>query len=231
MVGREIKTSGADLIMMNQTQTPWNMPQNYKRTRKKKYEITACMPPEGTRVFNKLEQSHYITSNEKQFVLIGTVGEQWVIDVNKLCSTYTLADGRILNKDVLTSMVKPYNHNGVRVPVIGKFKVATRPGPYCWAMRVPLNCCFQIPTSWGDMLTVNAPGVPHGRGGDYLVCSDGGGIPNLGDRWVVNGAIFPDTYDMRPFSGKKKPASSSRASGLYLKGGIIPSYMDGRNIY
>lgn len=201
--------------MNSYTGRPWDIPQNYKRTRKKKYEITACMPPEGTKVFNKLEQSHYVTSNDKQFVLIGTVGEQWVIDVNKLCSTYTLANGTPLNKSILSSMVKPMAHNGMRVPVIGKFKVATIPGgPSVWAMRVPLNYCFQIPTSWGDMLTVNAPGVPHGKG-DYLVCADGGGVPNLGDRWVVNGAIFPDTYDMRAFAAGNTGTMKARSNKLY----------------
>lgn len=209
---------------------PWDIPQNYKRTHKKKYEITACMPPEGTRVFNKLERAQYVTSNEKQFVLTGTVGEQWVIDVNKLCSSYCFPDGRPLDKRTLSGMVKAHIQNGMKVPVIHSFKVATLPGPYCWALRVPTNYCFQIPTSWGDMLTVNAPGVPHGRG-DYLVCADGGGIPNMGDRWVVNGAIFPDTYDMRAFANSKKPATKTRSNGLYLKGGIIPSYMDGRDVY
>lgn len=177
----------------------WDIPDNYKQTRKKRYEITACMPPEGTKVFNRLEQAHYVTNNEKQFVLTGTVGEHWVIDVNKLCSTYCLPDGRQLSKDVLSHMIKPLIHNGVKVPVISKFKVVTLPSSNVYAIHIPVQFVFQIPTSWGDMLTVNAPGIPHGKG-DYLVCADGGGMPNLADRWVVNGEVFPTTYDMRPFA-------------------------------
>ena len=46
------------------------------------------------------------------------------------------------------------------------------------------------------MLQANRAGVPHGEG-DYLVCGAGeDGQPDLSDVWVVNGAIFPDTYDM-----------------------------------
>ena len=51
-------------------------------------------------------------------------------------------------------------------------------------------------TAWGDVLTANRPEVPHGEG-DYLVCTVGeDGQPNLADVWVVNGAVFPNTYDM-----------------------------------
>jgi hypothetical protein len=67
-------------------------------------------------------------------------------------------------------------------------------------VHIPVNLVFQIPTSWGDVLTVNAPGIPHGRG-DFIVCADAGGYPNLNDRWVVNGEVFPSTYDMRAFPG------------------------------
>ena len=53
-----------------------------------------------------------------------------------------------------------------------------------------------VETAWGDVLTANRAEVPHGDG-DYLVCTvDDEGQPNLSDVWVVNGEIFPDTYDM-----------------------------------
>ena len=66
-------------------------------------------------------------------------------------------------------------------------------------MRVPVNQKISINTAWGDVLQVNAPGVKHGKG-DFIVCAvDNNGQPMLNDRWVVNGLIFEDTYDMRPF--------------------------------
>lgn len=182
---------------------PWDIAENYRKTRKKKYEITICMPPVGTKVFNKLEKSYYVTDAHKQFVAIGTVGEQWVIDINKLCSTYTLANGTPINPTILKPMVVPMIHEGKRVGVIKKFKVATLPGPINWAFKTSAKDIFQIPTAWGDVLTVNAPGVGHSTG-DYLVCADGGGYPLLTDRWVVNGEVFPTTYDMRAFANHPK---------------------------
>lgn len=45
------------------------------------------------------------------------------------------------------------------------------------------------------MLHTNLPNAPHGDG-DYLVCANKDGQPDLSDVWVVNGAVFPNTYDM-----------------------------------
>lgn len=43
----------------------FNNPALYKKTHKKKYMITAYMPPMGTTVTNFLEQANYITTPEK----------------------------------------------------------------------------------------------------------------------------------------------------------------------
>ena len=177
---------------------PWNNPQNYKRTHKKKYTIEVSMPPEGTVVFNHLENVVYKTSKEKPFVLTGTRGEQWVIDPAKLCKTYTLEDGSPLTKEVLQRKVVPGWKDCVKYPCIKPFRITSIPGVDNWAIHVPKQYVFQIPTSWGDVLTVNNPEQDHDLG-DYIVCADAGGYPNLNDRWVVNGSVFPDTYDMRAF--------------------------------
>mgnify|MGYP007090436098 CR=1 FL=1 len=41
----------------------------------------------------------------------------------------------------------------------------------------------------------NDPSSEHGYG-DYLVCPNKDGKPDFSDVWVVNGAVFPSTYDM-----------------------------------
>lgn len=181
----------------------FNNPQNYKRTRKKKYTIKASMPPVGTKVHNHLEKVDYITDENKKFVLTGTVGEQWVVDVNKLMKTYIFEQGQEITKQELQNKLKDcVDHKDEQVcKVIPRFNIQTKvdiSAPSNWAIFVPVRHTFQIPTSWGDMLTVNAPGIPHGTG-DFIVCSDLNGYPNMNDRWVVNGEIFADTYDMRAF--------------------------------
>jgi hypothetical protein len=55
-----------------------------------------------------------------------------------------------------------------------------------FAVRVDMPQQFEQ-TAWGDMLC------------DYLICSatkgdDGTWKPNLDYRWIVNGAVFKDTY-------------------------------------
>lgn len=178
-------------------------PSNYKRTRKKKYTIKASMPPVGTKVHNHLEKVDYITDENKKFVLTGTVGEQWVVDVNKLMKTYTFENGQPITKQELPYMLKDCMDKAKAkvCKVIPRFNIQTivdNSTPTNWAIFVPVKYTFQIPTSWGDILTVNAPGIPHGTG-DFIVCSDLNGYPNMNDRWVVNGEIFADTYDMRAF--------------------------------
>lgn len=183
---------------MNSNMTPWTNPSNYKRTHKKKYTISASMPPSGTRVVNFLENANYVTNSEKQFVLTGTVGEQWVIDVNKLCRTYTFEDGTPINKDTLSRKVIAGYKDGMKYPCIKPFNVTAMPGVTNWAIHIPARITFPVQTSWGDTLICNDPRIKHGSG-DYIVCSDMNGHPNLSDVWVVNGLIFPDTYDMRAF--------------------------------
>lgn len=170
---------------------------NWKRTSKKKYQIYVCMPPLGTKVYNQLEDVHYETSEKKPFVLSGTAGEQWVIDPAKLFKTYQLPNGQPLNLDFLKTKGHPYKVNWFKIETI----VDAANPVYNWALFVPKGTQLGVPTSWGDVLTANRSGVPHGLG-DYLVCADGGNCPNLADMWVVNGEIFPATYDMRAFPGK-----------------------------
>ncbi len=65
-----------------------------------------------------------------------------------------------------------------------------------FSFYVSANAQLTVNTSRGDVLHVNRIGVPH-EDGDSLICAVGeDGQPNLSDVWVVNGAIFDDTYDM-----------------------------------
>lgn len=91
---------------------------NWKRTQKKKYQIYVCMPSLGTKVYNQLENVHYTTSENKPFVLSGTVGEQWVIDPGKLFKTYQLPNGYPLNLDFLKTKGHPYKVNWFKIETI-----------------------------------------------------------------------------------------------------------------
>lgn len=167
---------------------------NWRKTRKKSYEVYMSMPKAGTKVHNKLENASYITDDNKRFVISGTVGEKWVVDFAKLWSTYRNMEGGYLQPSYLRSKIK--------YGVIDWMKIKTAQGDNAavnWAFHLPLSIKnFPVKTSWGDTLYANRPGIDHGMG-DFLVCADDNGRPNLNDVWIVNGEVFAYTYDMRAF--------------------------------
>lgn len=176
-------------------------PNNWKRTHKKSYEVYVCRPLPGTQCVNRLEGTHYVTDQNKQFIISGTVGETWVIDMNKLAKTYIFADGTPITDATLSK--KCYSNGQMDWE-----KLITRADRNTnWAMLIPKSIQnFPVQTSWGDTLLANRPGIGHGFG-DFLVCADNGcGQPNLNDVWVVNGEVFPTTYDLHSFPNMFPPS-------------------------
>lgn len=65
-------------------------PENYFPTHKGFYNVQVYKPEIGTKVYNEFEDAVYTTSEKKPFVMVGTEGEEWVIDSKKLSNTYRL---------------------------------------------------------------------------------------------------------------------------------------------
>ena len=150
-----------------------------KQFKKGAYTIKAEVVVPGTKVYNYLEDANYVTNEEKCVVLTGTAGEQWPVTIAKLAKTYQYTDGSVITANNLPE---------------GQFEVATivsDDADTIFAEQVQDQ--QQIQTSWGETLTANRDGVPHGDG-DWIVYANKDGQPNPDDRWVVNGCIFADTY-------------------------------------
>lgn len=163
--------------------------ENWKPARKRRYSVYLCKPPVGTKVINKLCGTVYVTTEEKPFVLSGTVGEQWVIDPEKLFKTYQLPTEEPLtlnDTDTFDWIEVVTRTEGIEIE-----ESFTN-----WVMRVPNNNEFEVNTLYGDKLFANKCGIPHGDG-DYLVCATKNGNPDLTDMWVVNGKIFENTYEIK----------------------------------
>lgn len=63
------------------------------------------------------------------------------------------------------------------------------------ACHVPTAYKGQIQT-WMGIMTINDPSLQHGRG-DFVVAKvDAMGVPSNTMRFVVNGTVFADTYDI-----------------------------------
>lgn len=164
-------------------------PANYKAARKKQYTIWCCMPSIGTAVYNKLEDAKYTTNEKQRFVLLGTRGERWVIGFAKLVQTYTFGDGTPITTENLKAKMKD--------GVLDWFQVRTITNDNTlFATFIPAQYPFQLQTAWGSVLTGNRREISHGKG-DFVLCSNMNGQPNVRDRWVVNGEVFADTYDNR----------------------------------
>ena len=154
-------------------------------TGKTSYTIEGRMVSEPTEVYNQLELVSYsVEPDGDSVILTGTLGEEWVSPVEKVISTYTKEDGSALSAEDFTSRL------GEKI----KLKTISEPGTN-FALLVPSDVVVRVETAWGDILYTNASAAPHGNG-DYLVCNNVGGSPDLSDVWVVNGAVFPSTYDM-----------------------------------
>ena len=67
--------------------------------KKKSYAMKAEVVAIGTEIYNFLEDCHYTTNEAKCVKLIGTVGEEWPVTLEKLAKTYTLADGTHITQE------------------------------------------------------------------------------------------------------------------------------------
>lgn len=152
----------------------------------------------------------YVVNDATPFVLCGTVGELWTIAPQKLQQTYTfLSDGMPVGINQQTLQARMID--GVLPWSIVRVSASS---DVCFACFVPLSQKMSIATSWGAVLAVNAPGISHGKG-DFILCSRmPNGQPNLGDRWVVNGEIFANTYDNRGWTDCLKSSSHAQTSAV-----------------
>lgn len=135
----------------------------------------------------------YAIVDSTRFVLYGTVGEMWTVDMNALARTYTfIQNGKPLqiNQQTLNQRMK----NGCLDWTMIRTSKWAVSGNYM-ACFVPIAQKGQVQTAHGRVLNINSDGVQHGKG-DFVVCSKlPDGQPNLMNKWVVNGNVFAATYN------------------------------------
>ena len=154
-------------------------------TGKTDYVISGMMVNEPYDTYNFLELTDYhVEDDGVSVVLKGTLGEEWVTKLSKVLKTYTKEDGSALTDSDLL------NNKGTFIPLRAK---ATPDANF--AFFVPKNVIVEVQTAWGDVLYTNKSDTDHGKG-DYLVCNNKDGQPDLSDVWVVNGAVFETTYKL-----------------------------------
>ena len=151
-----------------------------KQYMKRSYTIKAEKVAAGTKLYNYLEDCHYTTTDTKCIKLTGTVGEEWPVTIEKLVKTYIFVDGSPITSENIPK---------------GEFEIRTIVGETAETIFAEqVKGQVQVATSWGEILTANREGIPHG-GGDFIVSANKNGEPNPEDRWVVNGLVFNNTYE------------------------------------
>ena len=154
-------------------------------TGKTDYVISGMMVKDPYDTYNFLELTNYHVEDDGiSVVLKGTLGEEWSTKLSKVLKTYTKEDGSALTDSDLL------NNKGTFIPLRAK---ATPDANF--AFYVPKNVIVEVQTAWGDVLYTNKSDTDHGKG-DYLVCNNKDGQPDLSDVWVVNGAVFETTYKL-----------------------------------
>lgn len=139
-------------------------------------------------------------------VLSGTRGELWVTSKEKVAKTYQV----FINGNWSSDWGTLFSQRGITqgdahlLPWV-KVHANGEASSMTMACFVPKNERGQIKTSWA-VLNINAQGVEHGLG-DFVVCMSANGKPNMNDRWVVNGAVFADTYNNQGWANCVQPTS------------------------
>ena len=177
-------------------------PKNYKKTFKLPIKVKMSVPAVGTKIHNHLERVDYVTDYDLRFVLSGTVDEKWCVTLKQVQKAYTAIDGSEITEEWIKSLPGYNSKTGVLgwIDILSRGDATTR-----WACHFTLeNGSTDITTSWGAVLKANDPMVKHGEG-DFIICADAGGKPDFSDMWVVNGMVFPTTYDMSEIHGGRKP--------------------------
>lgn len=147
---------------------------------KRVYPVHCSCPARGTVVHNYLEGADYVTDDDNPFVITGTRQEQWAISRDRLLKTYQLTESEVESIGPTPRLIFTREGGPVRY----------------WANLVPSEAGpFEVRTAYGTILHGNRDGVEHGCG-DFIIASDDNGKPSETDRWIVNGLVFFDTYQI-----------------------------------
>ena len=172
-------------------------PELWKKTSIKKYNAYASIPPIGTDIYNKLDGITYKTTTSYPVVLTGTTGEKIVISLKQLITGYVTIEGKTINEQYIKDLYTKAKINNKNVTVVKPFRICNIPdNKNLMATFVSSDIQFRI----GDTV-VNADNIDHGVG-DFIVCDVVDG-PDFNSIRCINGAIFPNMYNMRNFPNIK----------------------------
>lgn len=168
------------------------------RTRKKAYMIWAKKARPGMSLYNHLEDSFYVISEEKNVVLSGTDAEQWPVGASVVNERYEAASGGEVRWNEESSVDNGWT----------KLRVKVQDHDTHMVFRIPEEVQnLKVQTCWGDTLTGNIPDesgrVPEG-GRSYLAAELTDGKPDFQKLSIINEIVLARTYETESFSEENR---------------------------
>lgn len=149
--------------------------------------MSGVYPVIGTKIYNFLEDAYLVIKEEEPIVIVGPVGEEYTVAVDKFIKTYTLPDGSLLSEAWMKE--QGFWHTGKKMELVCN----PQNNNYVFALPVDTDYSFMVVTAWDNQLIVNSPKSEH-KAGDRIIFAAKDGRPDQNDMWVVNGHVFEKTY-------------------------------------
>ena len=153
-----------------------------------------CRPQQGTKVYNKNDNTYEQTTKIKQFIVSDQTGIQRVVTGQEVATKYKFMSGEEVTQKKLTSILQEDGTIGWQQMMINSDLI----GRKLWAIHIPSEIINQpiIMAGQPDRIQyINRSGVQHGNG-DFLVTTDIEGFPDFDNLRVINGEDFQKIYKM-----------------------------------
>lgn len=167
---------------------------NWFITSEKQQIVYMCRPQQGTKVYNKNDNTYEQTTKIKQFIVSDQTGIQRVVTGKEVATKYKFISGEEVTQKKLTSILQEDGTIGWQQMMINSDLI----GRKLWAIHIPSEIINQpiIMAGQPDRIQyINRSGVQHGNG-DFLVTTDIEGFPDFDNLRVINGEDFQKIYKM-----------------------------------
>lgn len=167
---------------------------NWFITSEKQQIVYMCRPQQGTKVYNKNDNTYEQTTKIKQFIVSDQTGIQRVVTGKEVTTKYKFMSGEEVTQKKLTSILQEDGTIGWQQMMINSDLI----GRKLWAIHIPSEIINQpiIMAGQPDRIQyINRSGVQHGNG-DFLVTTDIEGFPDFDNLRVINGEDFQKIYKM-----------------------------------
>lgn len=169
----------------------------WKSTTVKKWHSYVCLPPMGTPWNYVWMGTSGVTDAKERFIILNPLGDKYAITAKELAKFYVFANGEAINTDTVV--------NRLESGLMDWEEIIARPGRPLWAYHLDPkkygSAVVDVPiVTKSGVYVANRSEVKHTIG-DFLVCDDLNGRPDMDTLTLIPDRLFIVTHDMRSFPG------------------------------